>query len=105
MPTVSQGAITVEVDDEGFLVDPAVWNDKVAAVLATTEGLGVLTDEHWKIINYIREYFDRQDAAPTVRKLCQDTGIRLKRIYALFPSGPSLGACKVAGLRKPDGCV
>jgi tRNA 2-thiouridine synthesizing protein E len=40
-----------------------------------------------------------------VRKICQTTGLSLKRIYELFPSGPAKGACKLAGLPKPDGCV
>ena len=40
-----------------------------------------------------------------VRLLCQKTGLPLKTIFKLFPSGPAKGACKVAGLPKPEGCV
>jgi tRNA 2-thiouridine synthesizing protein E len=40
-----------------------------------------------------------------IRKLCKDTGFQLKYIYELFPSGPAKGACKIAGLPKPTGCV
>jgi len=40
-----------------------------------------------------------------IRKMCKDTGLDLKKIYALFPSGPAKGACKLAGLSKPTGCV
>jgi len=43
--------------------------------------------------------------APMIRLLCQETGFSLRKIYELFPSGPAKGACKVAGLPKPDGCV
>jgi TusE/DsrC/DsvC family sulfur relay protein len=45
------------------------------------------------------------DMAPMVRKICQHTGLRLREIYDLFPMGPAKGACKIAGLPKPDGCV
>jgi tRNA 2-thiouridine synthesizing protein E len=40
-----------------------------------------------------------------IRSICKTTGLPLKRIYELFPSGPAKGACKLAGLPKPDGCV
>ena len=77
----------------------------VAMVLATTEGVESLTDDHWKIMTYIREYYAQFGVAPMVRKLCKETGFKLKDIYGLFPSGPAKGACKVAGLEKPTGCV
>jgi dissimilatory sulfite reductase related protein len=40
-----------------------------------------------------------------IRKVTKDTGFPLKRIYELFPTGPAKGACKLAGLPKPTGCV
>ena len=64
-----------------------------------------LTETHWKLVNYLREYYLKNNIAPMIRKLCKDTGIPLKEIYELFPSGPAKGACKVAGLPKPTGCV
>ena len=105
MPELTHGGVSIEVDDDGFLVDPDQWNDTVALALASTEGLEELTDDHWKLMNYIREYHAQFGVAPMVRKLCKDTGFKLKEIYALFPSGPARGACKVAGLEKPTGCV
>ncbi|HOX27303.1 MAG TPA: TusE/DsrC/DsvC family sulfur relay protein [Candidatus Krumholzibacteria bacterium] len=105
MPRIVHGAVTVEVDDDGFLVNPAEWDDQVALALASTEGVETLTDDHWKIMNYIREYYAQFGVAPMVRKLCKETGFKLKDIYTLFPSGPAKGACKVAGLEKPTGCV
>jgi dissimilatory sulfite reductase related protein len=105
MPQLTHGEISIEVDDDGFLVDPSLWNDKIALVLAATEGLDALSEAHWAIMNYIREYHAQYGVAPMVRKLCKDTGFKLKAIYTLFPSGPARGACKVAGLAKPTGCV
>jgi len=90
----------------GFLVHPADWSDDVARHLART-GLGLeeLTDEHWAVIRCIRAHFVAHRRAPMVRSLCAATGLRLKRIYELFPGGPARGACRVAGLPTPDGCV
>lgn len=105
MPNLTHGDICIDVDDDGFLVDPALWNEQVALALASTEGLDALTDAHWTIMNYIREYHAQFGVAPMVRKLCKETGFTLKAIYTLFPSGPARGACKVAGLEKPTGCV
>jgi len=97
--------IKLEVDEDGFMEEPALWNERIAIALASTEGLTELSEEHWKVINYLREYFNENGLAPMIRKLCKDTGCSLKRMYELFPSGPAKGACKVAGLSKPTGCV
>lgn len=105
MPIFEHGDVKVEVDEDGFIVDPNSWNEAVAAALATTEGIDTLTEEHWKIMNYLRDYFQKFGVAPMIRKLCKETGFPLKRIYDLFPSGPAKGACKLAGLPKPTGCV
>lgn len=106
MPHIEKNGKTLEVNDEGFLVRPEDWDRETALILAEIEeGLTELTDEHWKVIEYIRDYFLENKLAPIVRKVCQTTGFPLKHIYELFPSGPAKGACKVAGLPKPDGCV
>jgi dissimilatory sulfite reductase related protein len=105
MPNLTHGDLCIEVDDDGFMADPSLWNEQAALALASTEGLDALTDDHWTIMNYIREYHAQFGVAPMVRKLCKETGFKLKEIYTLFPSGPARGACKVAGLEKPTGCV
>ncbi len=97
--------IDLSVDDDGFMQEPERWNERIALALASTEGLSSLSHEHWKIIEYIRAYYREFDIAPMIRKLCKETGHSLREIYELFPSGPAKGACKVAGLPKPTGCV
>jgi tRNA 2-thiouridine synthesizing protein E len=105
MPTFTHGEISLEVDEDGFMQEPDAWNKEVAAALATTEGVDALSEDHWKVVEYLRNYYTQFGVAPMIRKLCKETGYDLKRIYALFPSGPAKGACKVAGLPKPTGCV
>ena len=105
MATVELGGQPIEIDEDGFIQEPDKWNEGVAADLAKTEGVDDLTDEHWKVVNYLREYYIEFGVAPMIRKLCKSTGFKLNKIYELFPSGPAKGACKVAGLPKPTGCV
>ena len=106
MPTLEFAGKPLEVNDEGFLVHPEVWNDELALFLARKEeNLEELTDEHWAVLRFIRRHFEEKQSAPMVRAICKSTGLPLKRVYELFPSGPAKGACKLAGLPKPDGCV
>ncbi|MCL5992350.1 MAG: TusE/DsrC/DsvC family sulfur relay protein [Bacteroidetes bacterium] len=105
MPVFEYETLKINVDEDGFLENPEEWNQDIAKALASTEDVTDISEEHWKIINYLRDYFKQYGIAPMIRKLCKETGFPLKRIYELFPSGPAKGACKVAGLAKPTGCV
>jgi len=105
VPTIELGGNSYTVDEDGFLENPEVWNEQVAQDFASTEGVESLTEAHWKVINYLRNYYLQYGIAPMIRKLCKETGFKLNEIYALFPSGPAKGACKLAGLPKPTGCV
>ena len=106
MPFVDFKEKKLEVNEEGFLVNPNEWNKEVAEFFALKEeNIANLGDDHWAVINYIREFYLENNIAPMVRKICKVTGFQLKHIYELFPSGPAKGAAKIAGLPKPDGCV
>ena len=105
MPTVELGGKQIEVDEDGFIQSPEMWDKEVAASLAKTEGVEEMTDDHWHLVEYLRGYYQKFGIAPMVRKVCKESGFKLKYIYELFPSGPAKGACKVAGLPKPTGCV
>ena len=95
----------IPVDDDGFIQEPDRWNPEMASALAATDGVEKLTPDHWKVIDYIRAYYKENDIAPMVRRICKETQLNLRQIFDLFPSGPAKGACKVAGLPKPTGCV
>jgi tRNA 2-thiouridine synthesizing protein E len=105
MTAIDVEGIQIEVDEDGFIQEPDRWSEALAAVIAVTEDVPELSEDHWKVINYLREYYQQFGIAPMIRKLCKDTGFPLKDIYELFPSGPAKGACKIAGLPKPTGCV
>ena len=99
------GEKVIEFDQDGFMIDPELWNDDVALAIARDEGIEEMTEEHWKIVCFIRDYWKEHDLAPAVRLICTEVGVGVRQIYKLFTSGPARGACRVAGLPKPDGCV
>jgi TusE/DsrC/DsvC family sulfur relay protein len=99
------GGIEIEVDEDGFIQEPEKWNQGLAEDLAKTENASPMSQDHWKVVNYLRDYYLKFGIAPPIRMVVKQTGFDLKAIYKLFPSGPAKGACKVAGLPKPTGCV
>jgi len=105
------GGKSIEVDEEGYLVNRDDWNDDVAKAIAVEEGLD-MSDNHWEVVNFLREYYEEYQIAPAVRVLTKAIGKKLgkdkgnsKYLYELFPYGPAKQACKIAGLPKPTGCV
>jgi dissimilatory sulfite reductase related protein len=105
MAVAELGGKTLEVDEDGFIQNIGAWDRSVAADLARSEGVAELTEKHWIVVNFLREYYLKNKIAPLVRKLCKETHLKLQEIYELFPTGPAQGACKIAGLPKPTGCV
>lgn len=96
---------TIEFDKEGFLTEPDLWDDAVATAIAREEGIEEMSEKHWAVVRFIRGYWKEHDLAPPVRLLCKEGGVSVREVYKLFTSGPARGACRIAGLPKPDGCV
>jgi tRNA 2-thiouridine synthesizing protein E len=105
MPKVTLGGKELEIDEDGFIQEPEKWDKSVAEDLAKTEDAYPMSEDHWKVVDYLRNYFLEFEIAPPIRMVTKQTGFDLKTIYKLFPGGPAKGACKVAGLPKPTGCV
>ncbi len=102
---IQVGDADVEFDQDGFMLEPTLWTDKLACAIAREEGIDEMSEDHWSIVNFIREYWKEHDLAPPVRLICQQCKVSVRQIYKLFTAGPARGACRVAGLPKPDGCV
>ena len=98
MEMVTLGGKEVEIDEDGFIQDPDIWNKEVAADLAKTEGVDELTEEHWKIVHYLRDYFIINRTIPTVYETCSANDSNLEELRELFPAGYRRGACRIAGL-------
>ncbi len=94
-----------ELDDKGFMKEPERWTEEIAGKLAALQNMTQMTDDHWKIVNYIRGYFLEYGIAPPVKMVIRKTGYDAHSISELFPAGAAQGACKIAGLSEPTGCV
>jgi dissimilatory sulfite reductase related protein len=105
MATVEYMGKTFTVDEDGFIDDYSSYCEEWVQWVKHQEGIEELNDEHKKVITVLQEYYEKNGIAPMVRILSKVTGFKLKHIYELFPSGPGKGACKMAGLPKPTGCV
>ncbi len=109
--TIEMNGLAIETDEEGYLANRADWNEEIATEMARTDDCE-LTENHWQVINFLRQYYEEYQIAPAVRVLTKAIGKKLgpdkgnsKYLYELFPYGPAKQACKYAGLPKPTGCV
>ena len=97
----------LRVDGEGYLIDPADWNEQVARELARQERI-VLSDEHWAVIRFMREYYEQHHIAPDARHVMKHLAAfkgagkaGRNDLFVLFPYGYVKQACKIAGMRRP----
>jgi TusE/DsrC/DsvC family sulfur relay protein len=97
--------VDVELDDEGFFLDPSRWTEAMAEEIAAAEGIAELTDRHWEVVKFMRRQYEEKGEAPNVRALAKTCGIPIKELYQLFPKGPAKLAAKIAGVPKPRGCI
>lgn len=95
----------IEVDSEGFLIDPEQWDEQIAAVIAKEEDIPELNEDHWRAIEFMRKDYKENDQIPTIRRMKKVGGIDTKLMYQLFPKGPAKKAARISGLPKPQGCV
>ncbi len=95
----------VQVNEEGYMTNPAEWTKEIAVEIAKEEGIAELTPEHWKIIEFCREAASSSGAVPTLRAITSGSGVSTKDLFALFPKGPAKKVARIAGLGKPEGCV
>lgn len=98
---------SIDKDNEGYLLDPQDWNEALALEIAQIENIE-LSEHHWIVIKFIREFYEGYQSVPELRKtltylkntLGKDLATR-KFVYNLFPYGYGQQACKIAGMRKP----
>jgi TusE/DsrC/DsvC family sulfur relay protein len=105
MPTTTLASTPVEINDEGFFVDPDQWTEAMVPELAARDGIDDVTDAHWKVIRFMRSEYRTKGTGPTVRVLGKTSGVSVKELYQLFPKGPAKIAARIAGIPKPRGCI
>jgi TusE/DsrC/DsvC family sulfur relay protein len=102
---------TVDADEEGYITDISGWSKELAVLIAADEKIE-MSDDHWEIVNFLRDYYEEYQIAPAIRVLTKAVKKTMgpekgnsKYLYELFPYGPAKQACKIAGLPKPTGCI
>jgi tRNA 2-thiouridine synthesizing protein E len=105
MSTATYAGTAVEVNDEGFFVDPTQWTKDIAVELARADGIDELTPQHWQVLEFMRQEYFAKGTGPTVRVLGKTSGVSVKDLYLLFPKGPAKMAARIAGIPKPKGCI
>jgi TusE/DsrC/DsvC family sulfur relay protein len=104
MGTVSFGTKTYTVDTEEFLADFAKWDEDFARAMAPKVGIiSGLSDDHWKIVRFIRDSFEKTGVCPLVYETARVNRLHLQELKRLFPAGYLRGACKLAGITYKEG--
>ncbi|RNC28523.1 MAG: Sulfurtransferase TusE [Candidatus Dichloromethanomonas elyunquensis] len=91
----------IELNEDGFLKELGEWNTGVAEAISLQEGIE-LSEKHWIVITFVREYYTKYNVPPMMKKVLKSTGLNLKE---LFSNNPVESVMKIAGLPKPTGCV
>ncbi len=86
-------------DEQGFLLDSVPWTREVSKTLAALHRVGSLTEQHWKVIDFLRAYHAEFGAIPIMRRVCRESGVGRRTVKGLF--GTCRDAWRTAGLPHP----
>lgn len=99
-------------NNEGFLEDAYAWDEQVAEVIASEDGLS-LNEKHWEILHFLRDFYKEHEMSPPSNRLFvkavkealgEDRGNSIY-LMQLFPGTPAKTACRIAGLPRPTNCL
>lgn len=105
MPVTTMANKEIHVDDEGFLTEFDEWDKDLAKALASNIDIDELTDEHWRVIEFLRSDYQKQGETATLRRVSTIGGIPTKSLFQLFPKKPARKMAYISGLQKPAGCI
>ena len=101
MQIIEYRGLKIELDDEGYLINSDEWSEDVANAIAEIEGIKELTKDKMDIINFLREYYKKHNAFPSLKLVCRNVHQLGDCISAKF--GSPQKAWKIAGLPKLTG--
>ena len=99
----SIGEKTIEVNEEGYLVNFSQWDKQVAENIANEAKIN-LGPKHWEVINFLQDQH-KKEVALNIRKVGNSGVVSIKEFYELFPQGPLKTSTKIAGIPKPASCI
>ena len=103
MATKTIAGQSVELNDEGYMVDASQWSKEIAAEMAKEQGIE-LTDKHYEVLEVLRNASEKGETL-TIRRVGKSGITDIKGLYQLFPGGPLKYSSKYAGIPKPASCV
>ena len=105
MATKTIAGKEIDFDDDNFMTDYTQWDEDIARALAVEDGIAELTDRHFAVIQFMRKEFEEKGSGPSIRRLTKESGVPTKELYSLFPGGPAKKSARIAGIKKPQGCI
>ncbi|MBT3208623.1 MAG: TusE/DsrC/DsvC family sulfur relay protein [Bacteroidetes bacterium] len=103
MAEKNYAGLSLEVNDEGYLLDHAQWSKEIAVEIAKEENID-LDEDHFAVLDFIREKYIAGESL-TIRKVGKSGIVDIKGLYKLFPGGPLKKSSRIAGIPKPSSCV
>ena len=101
----------IDINPDGYMLDRSQWEPAIAEAIAARDGI-TLTNKHWEIIDFLRDYYQEYMISPNVRVLVKklnekwgEEKVDRTGLYDLFPKGPAFQGTKIAGLPKPYDCI
>ncbi|MFS2224914.1 sulfurtransferase TusE [Pantoea sp. B65] len=98
-------------DAQGYLQQVSDWSEALALQIATEEQIE-MTDAHWEVVRFVREFYLEFNTSPAVRMLVKAMAQKFgeekgnsRYLFRLFPEGPAKQATKIAGLPRPVKCL
>lgn len=91
-------------DEEGFFNDFFDWREDVFEILAAESGIIRITEQHWHVVRFFREFYAFHGRSPLNHQIKTGTGLSALELQRLFPEGIKLGARRLAGLPNPKTC-
>ena len=99
MPILKQNGKTITIDNDGYLLNAADWDETTAVLLAEREGIGPLTQDRMDILKFLREYYRKFNFFPIVRHVCKNVHQPNDCMTDKFLN--PVQAWKIAGLPNP----
>lgn len=91
---------TIGIDNEGFLRNPALWNETIAVEIAEQEGLLTLNEDQWLLITSLRKYYFSHRTTPPLRRICHINHMQSNCVAVNFDNH-GIELWKIAGLPNP----
>jgi len=103
--TAPRAESALRYNEKGYLADFDTWDENVARTLAAEQGLE-LSDCHWAVIRFLREYYAFHEIPPSPEVVMRGVGHQIsphvpckrRDLKRLFPDGGCKQACRIAGL-------